>query len=143
MDQKIDTKNPTENPECFTDSTNAVKMEKRAMNAELIEPAMLLVVLIIGFVIIICDEFNAVASLIYIAPCVVSSLSRTLKTDSNSPSFWIHLCAAFISTLEMAVILIYGYKSKSSVYLNVTLLIYPLYEALYIAIQKTNIDSRR
>lgn len=75
-----------------------------------IEPAMLLVVLIIGFLIIVCHQFNVVTSLIYIAPCVVSSVARTLESDSKNPTFIIHLAAMIAAVLCLGTILVSEYS---------------------------------
>lgn len=75
----MNTNNEKPTEKAFTNNKDIDIMKQRAERAELIEPAMLLVVLIIGFLIIVCHQFNVVTSLIYIAPCVVSSVARTLE----------------------------------------------------------------
>ena len=107
---------------------------------------MLLVVLIIGFLIIVCHQFDVVTSLIYIAPCVVSSVARTLESDSKNPTFIIHLAAMIAAVLCLGTILVSEYIKE---YVNVKYINYFLifcthiYETTYICVQKINTDTRR
>lgn len=127
----------------FTDKENVDMIRKRAERAELMEPAMLLIMLIIGFIVILCNSFDVVTSLIYIAPCVVSSIARTLMTDCKNPTFKIHLIAMIASVLCLGAILVNEYIQEPIGYINYFLIVYPIYETLYIWMQKVDIDVRR
>lgn len=141
----MNTNNEKPTEKAFTNNKDIDIMKQRAERAELIEPAMLLVVLIIGFLIIVCHQFNVVTSLIYIAPCVVSSVARTLESDSKNPTFIIHLAAMIAAVLYLGTILVSEYiKEYVNVkYINYFLIVYPIYETTYICVQKINIDTRR
>lgn len=141
----MDTNNVKSTEKPFTNNEDVDIMKQRAERAELIEPAMLLVVLIIGFLIIVCHQFDVVTSLIYIAPCVVSSVARTLESDSKNPTFMIHLVAMIAAVLCLGIILVSGYIKEyvNIKYINYSLIVYPIYETTYICVQKINIDTRR
>lgn len=126
----------------FTDASDDDKIGvNKEQSTNFLESTILSFVLIIGLAIIICDGFNAVTSIIYIMPCLVSSAARIARCSFKEPMCKLHIGAAILSLMAVVLMVICAYQDNTNVAVNCILVVYPVYEIAYTVMQKYVADK--
>lgn len=105
------------------------------------ESAILSIILLMGMIVILCNKFNAITNIIYIIPCVVSSLARIAKVNKAQPIYKAHVSALFASIIVTGAMVAFGCLNQSYYYLSYCLFIYPVYELICTFTKKTELDN--
>lgn len=108
---------------------------------DFMESAILSIILLMGMIVILCNKFNAITNIIYIIPCVVSSLARIAKVNKAQPIYKVHVSALFASIIVTGAMVAFGCLNQSYYYLSYCLFIYPVYELICTFTKKTELDN--
>lgn len=126
-------------PIVFTDILKNDIINRRGI--DFMESAILSIILLMGMIVILCNDFNVITNIIYIMPCVVSSLARIAKVSKTKPIYKIHILALFSSIVITGIMVAFGCLNQSYHYLSYCLFIYPVYELIYTFEKKAELDN--
>ena len=112
--------------------TDSVKIKaEKDIAIDFMESVLLAFILTIGFVVIMCSEYNAPTCIIYIAPCFVTSLSRIVRNEfAYKIIFSAHIIMCVYSSFMICALVGLTILNKEYQFLQMLLCFYPVYELI-------------
>lgn len=110
---------------------------------DLFSQTMLAITLTILLILAACSDYNMVTCLIYIEPCIVSTLFRSMRCSMKERIIWLHLIALILSLMIFAVIMACRGTEYEGSWITCLLAVYPLYQYIYAGYMKYQLDKSK
>lgn len=96
-------------------------------------------VLVVGYVIIVTDEFNGIAAIIFMAPCFIDTMKEISKGNKNIPLIRkIDVTCCFSASLYMVSVIMWIRTGQNNElfrkFLELTASVYPVRELIHTVI---------